>query len=270
MAGPGPAVDGEADSAVAVAVGRPGRRAHGAPVCGGAESGHGAEGGYVHRSVPAGTTMEVDFGESWAEVAGVPCKVKYLVATLPYSNVYFAKAYPLERLESLLDGIESAFTYFGGVADRVILDNTSLAVKQVLAGRDRLETEAFAAFRGAYPFRAEFCAPAKGWEKGSVETGVKYVRNLVFRPRLAVESWAALNALLITELEADLPARHLDDGRPVQETRGGWSGSICGRYPCIVPRPAASSRGWPTSSGMYGWTTSPIRCRLAMPTGRYG
>ena len=28
---------------------------------------------------------------------------------------------------------------------------------------------------------------AKGWEKGSVEGGVKYVRNLVFRPRLAVE-----------------------------------------------------------------------------------
>ena len=172
--------------------------------------------GYVHRSVRPGTTMEVDFGESWAEVAGVPRKVKYLVATLPYSNVYFAKAYPLERLESLLDGIESAFTYFGGVVDRVVLDNTSLAVKAVLAGRDRLETEAFAAFRGAYPFRAEFCAPAKGWEKGSVETGVKYVRNLVFRPRLAVESWAALNALLITELEADLPPRHLDDGRPVQ------------------------------------------------------
>ena len=33
--------------------------------------------------------------------------------------------------------------------------------------------------------------------------GVKYVRNLVFRPRLAVESWAALNALLITELRGD-------------------------------------------------------------------
>ena len=46
-------------------------------------------------------------------------KVKYLVATLPYANVYFAKAYPVERLESLLDGIASAFTYFGGVVDRV-------------------------------------------------------------------------------------------------------------------------------------------------------
>ena len=36
----------------------------------------------MHRSVRPGTTMEVDFGESWAEVAGVPRKVKYLVAAL--------------------------------------------------------------------------------------------------------------------------------------------------------------------------------------------
>ena len=172
---------------------------------------------FVHRSVLPGTTMEVDFGESWVDIAGAPCKVKYLVATLPYSNVYFAKAYPVERIESLLDGIESALRYLGGLVDRVVLDNTSLAVKEVLAGRDRVQTEAFEAFCGVYPFRAEFCAPAKGWEKGSVEGGVKYVRNLVFRPRLAVESWAALNAAIITELEADLPTRHLDDGRPVQE-----------------------------------------------------
>ena len=103
---------------------------------------------FVHRSVAAGTTMEVDFGESWADIAGAPCKVKYLVATLPYSNAYFAKAYPVERLESLLDGIESAFLYWGGVVERVVLDNTSLAVKDVLAGRDRVQTEAFEGLRG--------------------------------------------------------------------------------------------------------------------------
>ena len=50
-----------------------------------------------------------------------------------------------------------------------------------------------------------------------METGVKYVRNLVFRPRPNVESWAALNALIITELEADLPTRHVDDGRSAEE-----------------------------------------------------
>ena len=172
---------------------------------------------FVHRSVLPGSTMEVDFGDSWVDIAGAPCRAKYLVATLPQSNAYFAKAYPVERLESLLDGIESAFRYFGGVVERVVLDNTSLAVKEVLAGRDRVQTEAFEAFRGAYPFAAEFCAPAKGWEKGSVETGVKYVRNLVFRPRLAVESWTALNATILAELEADRPTRHLDDGRSVED-----------------------------------------------------
>ncbi len=55
---------------------------------------------FVHRSVRAATTMEVDFGESWVDIAGVPRKVKYLVATLPFSNAYFAKAYAVERLET--------------------------------------------------------------------------------------------------------------------------------------------------------------------------
>ena len=172
---------------------------------------------YVHRSPRPGVTLEVDFGESWAEVAGVLRKVQYVVATLPYSNVYFAKAYPIERLESLLDGMQAAFAYLGGVTDRVVLDNTTIAVKQVLTGRDRVQTDAFQAFRGAYPFAAAFCAPAKGWEKGSVETGVTYVRNLVFRPQPTVATWAALNALIITELEADLATRRLADGRPVWE-----------------------------------------------------
>ena len=172
---------------------------------------------YVHRSPRPGVTLEVDFGESWAEVAGVLRKVKYVVATLPYSNVYFAKAYPVERLESLLDGMQAAVAYRGGVTDRVVLDNTTIAVKQVLTGRDRVQTDAFQAFRGAYPFAAACCAPAKGWEKGSVETGVTYVRNLVFRPRPTVASWAARNALIITELEADVATRRLADGRPVRE-----------------------------------------------------
>ena len=45
---------------------------------------------FVHRSALPGATMEVDFGETWVDLAGAPCKVKYLVATLPYSNAYFA------------------------------------------------------------------------------------------------------------------------------------------------------------------------------------
>ena len=172
---------------------------------------------YVHRTGRAGESMEADFGESWALIGGRVRKVKFFVATLPYSNVYFAKAYPVERLECLLDGLSEAFNYFGGVPKRVVFDNTSLLVKKVLAGRDREVIKGFEGFRGAYPFGAEYCAPAKGWEKGSVETGVKYVRNNAFRPMPGAESFEAINELIVRELEADLDARAVEDGRSVRE-----------------------------------------------------
>lgn len=172
---------------------------------------------FVHRTHRPGDTMEADFGESWAVVDGQLRKVKYFVATLPHSNVYFAKAYPVERLECLLDGIATAFAHFGGSSRRVVLDNTSLAVKKVLSGRDREETDAFHAFRGAYPFHADFCAPGKGCEKGSVETGVKYVRHNVFRPLVHVESFHELNERILAELEDDLDTRTVADGRTVRQ-----------------------------------------------------
>jgi transposase len=172
---------------------------------------------FVHRTHCPGDTMEADFGESWAVIAGDLRKVKFFVAALPCSNAYFAKAYPVERLECLLDGLEEAFLFLGGVPRRVVLDNTSLAVKKILSGADRKEAKAFHAFRGAYPFHADFCAPGKGCEKGSVETGVKYVRNNVFRPLPHVESFAELNAQILEELGADLDARTVRDGRSVRE-----------------------------------------------------
>jgi hypothetical protein len=67
----------------------------------------------------------------------------------------------------------------------------------------------------------DFCAPGKGWEKGSVETGVKYVRNNVFRPLPHVESFAALNRRILEELERDLDIRTVADGRSVREA---WMG----------------------------------------------
>ncbi len=172
---------------------------------------------FVHRTHRPGDTSEFDFGESRARIAGKVRVVKYMISTLPSSNVYFAKAYPVERLECLLDGMLSAFRHFGGVTKRAVLDNTSLAVREVLRGRDRIETRLFEAFRGAFPLHADFCAPGKGWEKGSVERGVEYVRDNVFRPMPDVASFDDLNAMIVAELERDLDRRKLPDGRTVRQ-----------------------------------------------------
>lgn len=167
---------------------------------------------FVHRTHLPGETMEVDFGQDWVTINGRDVKVHFLVVTLPASNAYFAKAYLCEKLECLLDGVLQAFRYFGGLPKRVVFDNTPLCVKRVLKGTDRLETRRFEAFRGSFPFAAEYCAPAKGNEKGSVEGGVKYVRHNCLQPQPDVESLEALNAAILAELERDLPLRRHPDG----------------------------------------------------------
>jgi transposase len=172
---------------------------------------------FVHRTPLPGDAAEVDFGESWAEIAGCRQKAKYIVVTLPACNAYFAKAYPIERLECLLDGMSEAFEWFGGVPRRGVLDNTALAVRKVLKGTDRVETNRFHAFRGEWVLHVDFCAPAKGWEKGSVERGVEYVRGLVFRPMPKVESFDELNARILVVLDHDLDLRKLPDGRTARQ-----------------------------------------------------
>jgi transposase len=172
---------------------------------------------FVHRTHAPGDAMEVDFGQSFARLCGVERRIHFLVATLPASNAYFAKAYLVERLECLLDGIAAAVAHFGGLPRRMVLDNTSLAVKRVLAGREREETDAFHGFRGGYGLAVDFCAPAAGWEKGSVEAGVRYVRDTCLRPMPVVATMEDLNAMILVELRRDEDRRRLADGRSVTE-----------------------------------------------------
>jgi len=172
---------------------------------------------FVHRTHPPGEMLEGDFFENWVRIAGRLCKAKVFVDTLPSSNAYFAKAYPLERLECLLDGLNASFEYFGGLPCRAVLDNTSLAVKKILPGPEREETKAFHGWRGCFPLQVDFCAPAKGNEKGSVERGNEYVRGLFFRPLAEADSWDELNEKLQAELERDLDHRKLPDGRTARQ-----------------------------------------------------
>lgn len=167
---------------------------------------------FIHRTHVPGDAMEIDFGESWAEVAGRKTKIFFFVAALPASNAYFAKTYAFQRIECLLDGISSAIDWFGGVPRRVIFDNASMAVTKVLKGEQRIETELFHAFRSDWPLGADFCNPGSGWEKGSVERGVEYVRGLCLRPMPLVAHFEELNAQLLHELEVDLDRRALECG----------------------------------------------------------
>lgn len=148
---------------------------------------------------PIKGSMQVDFGEMIVMHNKIPRKVYVFCAKLCHSKVEFVKAYPYQRTEYFFDGLNSAFSFFGGVPRKVIFDNLKPAVKEILEGPDRILQEEFLKFKSFYCFEAIFCGPGKGNEKGMIENLVKYVRNNYFLPYPEFIDFDSLNNWLLKE-----------------------------------------------------------------------
>lgn len=61
---------------------------------------------------------------------------------------------------------------------------------------NRKEQDAYRSFRTHYLIDSNFCNPAAGYEKGSVENLVGFAQRNIVGPRLEVESWEQLAAVL--------------------------------------------------------------------------
>lgn len=155
-----------------------------------------------------GEQAQVDFGQTrvWIEEASkdAPVPAQIFVCTLGYSRRSYAGAFPRQRLRDWLSGHEQAFQHFGGVPDRVVVDNAKAMV--LTHTREAVVwNPVYADFAGYYGFRPWACAPYRPETKGKVESGVKYVkRNALAGKRFL--SWAHLNAWLLewTTTVADL------------------------------------------------------------------
>jgi transposase len=162
-----------------------------------------------------GVEAEVDWGEALVVLGGVSVKVHLFVMRASFSGAAFCQASLVETQQAFLELHVEAFEWFGGVFAEVRFDNLRSAVKKVLKGRRRVETDRFVALRSHYLFASQFTTPGLGGahEKGGVEGEVgRYRRNhLVPVPEL--RDLAELNAMLLTGCEQDLGRRI--DGRSV-------------------------------------------------------
>lgn len=159
---------------------------------------------------------QADFGQAQAIINTLCCTIHFLVIQLPFSDVFFVKAYPWENTESFCDGHVAAFAFFGGVPLRILYDNTTIAVKKILGNGQRQETTAFMALRSHYLFTQAFANVARGNEKGGVENLVGYTRRNFMVPLPNFESFEALN----TYLESCCRKRQLETVRGNKETIG--------------------------------------------------
>ncbi len=170
---------------------------------------------FVPLAFDPGEQAEVDWGTAQVLLDGVVTTAHLFCARLRYSGMPFVMAFPHEQQEAFFEGHRQAFEHWGGVPKRMVYDNLSTAVQQVLAGHGRVEQEAFVCLRMHYLYEAIFCNIASGHEKGSVESLVGTIRRRYLSPMPTVGSWAELNAYLWACCQ-----------REAQETRPGQATTV--------------------------------------------
>ena len=152
---------------------------------------------YIPLAFDPGEAFQFDWGEVEAYINNELIKLNLAVVVLCYSRYFYARIYPCQKQEFMLDAHKQAFQYFGGVCERGIYDNMKTAVQGLLKGRHRNVNERFRMFCSHYLFEPDFCTPARGNEKGRVENKVGFVRRNFFVPVLKAETIDELNDSLL-------------------------------------------------------------------------
>lgn len=160
---------------------------------------------YVPQIHMPGEEAEVDWYEASVDFPLGREKIYIFQMRACFSGREFHMAFSHQNQQSFLDGHIAAFNYFGGVFKHIRYDNLSSAVKKVLRGRKRIETERFIAMRSHYLFESIFCLPGiqGAHEKGGVEGGVGRFRRSYFVPVPQVKTIDELNQLLLAGCKKD-------------------------------------------------------------------
>ena len=158
---------------------------------------------FVPQSYAWGQEAQIDWYEAGAELDGEPQKVQMFCMRSMGSGGAFHRAYPRATQQAFLEAHELGFRYFAGVFGLLRYDNLTSAVKKILRGHRREETERFIAFRSHWKFQAEFCTPGEGHEKGGVEGEAGYFRRNHLVPVPKARDLADLNAQVLAGCRAD-------------------------------------------------------------------
>ena len=106
-----------------------------------------------------GGEAQVDWYEAVAEIGGERQSVYHFAMRSMASGGAFHVAYYHATQQAFLEAHERAFGYFGGVFRRLRYDNLKSAVKKILRGHQREETERLIAFRSHWGFRRSSAIP---------------------------------------------------------------------------------------------------------------
>lgn len=154
---------------------------------------------FVPQTYDWGQEAQVDWFEAVAKLAGERCKLQFFAMRSMASGDAFHRAYTNATQQAFLEAHEHAFAYFEGVFRTLRYDNLSSAVKKILRGRQREETERIIAFRSHWGFQSQYCNGGKGNEKGGVEGELGWYRRNWLVPIPEALDLANLNERLLAD-----------------------------------------------------------------------
>ncbi len=146
---------------------------------------------FLELSHEPGETIQFDWGDMTAVIAGDKIVTSVFCAALPFSGYILGYVYPDKSTVSFLDGHIKTFEQIGGVSTKCVYDNLKTAVKKG-SGKNAEKQDQFLRMEAHYGFEPVFCNVRAGWEKGNVENAVAIIRRIAFTPMPHVQSFQEL------------------------------------------------------------------------------
>ena len=126
----------------------------------------------------AGECAQVDWGEFGTIAVGTTRRrLSFFLMVLCYSRRLYLEFTVSQKMEFFLACHENAFAAFGGVPNRIMVDNLKSAVLQRLVGAAPVFNPKYLDFSRHWGFEISPCNVRSGNEKGRVENGVGYVKK---------------------------------------------------------------------------------------------
>ena len=133
---------------------------------------------YLKLDFAPGEAAQVDWGEmGTVSVGGTRRRLSFFLMVLCYSRRMYLEFTVSQTSEFFLACHERAFAAFGGVPQRLLIDNLKSAVLQRLAGVAPVFNPKYLDFSRHWGFQISACNVRSGNEKGRVENAVGYVKK---------------------------------------------------------------------------------------------
>lgn len=141
----------------------------------------------------AGECAQADWGQFGSvQVGSTRRRLSFFIMVLCYSRLIYVEFTLSETMDQFLSCHRHAFEFFGGVPQKVMIDNLKVGVTRHPTGEKAQFNPHYADFAAHYGFQPVACNVGKGNEKGRVENGVGYVKKN-FLNGLQIPSFESIN-----------------------------------------------------------------------------